>query len=172
MCSGNFEHYHQTIAHEQETVRAEVSEAKASYRKEVRQRAEMQTRLARDARRGKKFATSKRKPGMAMGNDKNRSQVSSAKRASDAAASVSQAREGYDSAQLMLREDTHVHIELPDTSLPNATRVLGSGLLTIVGPERVRLAGANGSGTTTTLHRNHSRAVDHARPCNTPHHSA
>ena len=134
MFSGNFEHYHQTIDHEQETVRAEVSEAKASYRKEIRQRAEMQTRLARNARRGKEFATSKRKPGMAMGNDKNRSQVSSAKRARDAAASVSQAREGYDLAQLRLRDDTHVHIELPDTSLPNATRVLGSELLTIVGP--------------------------------------
>ena len=164
MFSGNFEHYRQTIDHEQETVRAEVSEAKASYHKEVRQRAEMQTRLARNARRGKEFATSKRKPGMAMGNDKNRSQVSSAKRARDAAASVSQAREGYDLAQLRLRDDTHVHIELPDTSLPNATRVLGSELLTIVGPERVRLAGANGSGKTTFLNRIASGNVDYALP--------
>ena len=124
----------------------------------------MQTRLARDARRGKKFATSKRKPGMAMGMDKNRSQVSSAKRFSDAAASVSQARESYDSAQLRLREDTHVHIEFPDSSLPNATRVLGSELLTIVGPERVRLAGANGSGKTTFLNRIASGNVDYALP--------
>ena len=73
-------------------MRAEVSEAKASYRKEARNvpRCKHGSPVTPP---WKKFVTSKRKPGI-HGNDKNRSQVSSAKRASDAAASVSQAREG------------------------------------------------------------------------------
>ncbi len=46
----------------QASVLADVHQAKAALRKEVRQRSAMQTRLARDERRGKKYAASKRKP--------------------------------------------------------------------------------------------------------------
>ena len=47
-----------------------MTEAKNEARKAVRERAENQIKLDRNARRGREFERSKRKPGMAMGLDK------------------------------------------------------------------------------------------------------
>lgn len=148
---GNYAHYREVIDQEQESAVQEIREAKSDQRRRQRERDAMQTRLARDARRGKKFAATKRKPPIAMGMDKNRSEVSSSKRENAHAEAVAKARENYDAAQRKLRDDTHVFIELPATELANGTRALASAPLTIVGPERVRIAGPNGSGKTTLL---------------------
>lgn len=165
MFTGNYASYEEAIDHEQDTALADVHQAKAALRKEVRQRSAMQTRLARDERRGKKYAASKRKPPIALGLDKNRSQNTAAKRSHEAAQSVASAQQEYNKAQLRLRDDSAVHIELPNTQLPNATQVLRSELLSIVGPERVRLAGPNGSGKTTFLNRVANGDVDYALAC-------
>ena len=75
------------------------------------------------------------------------------------------AQSAHDKAQRALRDDTHVHIDLPGTELPTGTRVLVSDLLSITGPERVRLAGPNGSGKTTFLNRVARGDVEYALPC-------
>lgn len=165
MFTGNYASYEEAIDQEQDAALADVHQAKAALRKEVRQRSAMQTRLARDERRGKKYAASKRKPPLALGLDKNRSQNTAAKRSHEAAQSVASAQQEYNKAQLRLRDDSAVHIELPSTQLPNATHVLRSELLSIVGPERVRLAGPNGSGKTTFLNRVANGDVDYALAC-------
>ncbi|HFG8948391.1 ATP-binding cassette domain-containing protein [Corynebacterium striatum] len=85
MFTGNYASYEEAIDQEQDAALADVHQAKAALRKEVRQRSAMQTRLARDERRGKKYAASKRKPPLAMGLDKNRSQNTAAKRSHEAA---------------------------------------------------------------------------------------
>ncbi|WP_026196180.1 ABC-F family ATP-binding cassette domain-containing protein [Corynebacterium lubricantis] len=148
---GNYATYREAIDQEQAAAVQGVREAKAEERKQVREREAMQTRLARDARRGRKFAAEKRKPPIAMGMDKNKSERSSSKREMAAADSVAQARDNFDAAQRKVRDSDQVFIDLPATRLANGTRALAAEELTIVGPERVRIAGPNGSGKTTLL---------------------
>lgn len=149
--AGNYSDYRAVIAQEQEAAQREVSDAKALHRKQVRQREAMQTRIARDARRGKKFAAAKRKPGLAMGLDKDRSEKTAVRRSQVQAGAVDDARAAFDKAQKKLRDDDTVFINLPDTELPHGKRVVETPRLSIVGPERIRLKGPNGSGKTTLL---------------------
>lgn len=148
---GNFSAYKETLAQEQESAIRGVRNAKANHRKQVKEREAMLTRIDRDARRGKKFAASKRKPGMAMGLDKDRSEKTAARRGSAHAGAVEGALAAYNKAQEKVRDDQAVSIDLPGTELPNGTRVLDIPGLTVVGPERVRITGPNGSGKTTLL---------------------
>ncbi|MHA2787648.1 ABC-F family ATP-binding cassette domain-containing protein [Corynebacterium sp. S7] len=158
---GNYVAYREAIEQEQASAVQEVREAKADERKQVREREAMQTRLARDARRGKKFAAEKRKPPIAMGMDKNKSERSSSKRENAHAEAVAKARDNFDAAQRKVRDSDHVFIELPESHLANGTRAVAAGELTIVGPERVRIAGPNGSGKTTLLNQIDRGEVDY-----------
>lgn len=154
---GNYSAYESVIAREQEKAVQAWTEARSQRKQAVRKRQEMETRLARDVRRGKKFAASKRKPGMAMGLDKQRSERSAARRHSSHAASVEDARREEYEAQLRIRDDASVFLHLPESRLPQGTKVVeltprgGERSLIVTGPERLRLSGANGSGKTTLL---------------------
>ncbi|MDN6227200.1 ATP-binding cassette domain-containing protein [Corynebacterium flavescens] len=166
--TGPFSAYEQAISQEQEAAQRQVRDAAKHRKQQLRERAAMQTRLARDERRGAKFARNKRKPGMAMGMDKNRSEQSAAKRSLAHNAAVEEAKARLDSAQRLIRDDSTVFISLPDTALPNATTTLelrlnpgletplepGAQLpetLILAGPERLRVAGGNGVGKSTLL---------------------
>lgn len=160
--TGNYESYAQAIEAEQQTAQRTVRDAKAQQRKETKERADMLTRLARDERRGKKFAVSKRKPGMAMGLDKNSAQRTAAKRSQQHENSVADARRAVEDAQKQLREDASIYIDLPETALPAGKKVLElslacasdenlPGSIILEGPEHLRITGSNGSGKTTLL---------------------
>lgn len=148
---GNFSAYLETLAREQEAAMREVRDTKSNHRKQLREREAMQTRIDRDARRGRKFAASKRKPGMAMGLDKDRSEKTAARRGSAHTDAVDSAWAAYNQAKEKVRDDRGVFIDLPGTELANSTRVLDIPGLAMVGPERVRVTGPNGSGKTTLL---------------------
>lgn len=154
---GNYAVYESAIALEQDKAVQAWTEARSHRKRAVRKRQEMETRLARDARRGKKFAASKRKPGMAMGLDKQRSERAAARRHSSHAESVEDARRDEYEAQLRIRDDASVFLHLPESRLAQGTKVLeltprvGERSLIVTGPERLRLGGANGSGKTTLL---------------------
>lgn len=148
---GNYSTYREVLANEQDAAIREVRDKKAIHSKQIREREAMQTRIARDARRGAKFAANKRKPGMAMGLDKDRSEKTAARRGSAHAESVESSLAAYRQAQDKVRDDQHVFIELPGAALPNGTRVVEIPGLTVVGPERIRITGPNGSGKTTLL---------------------
>lgn len=150
---GNYSDYLATINAEQEVAQKAVSTAKATYKQQLRERQAMQTRIARDARRGKKFAESKRKPGMTMKLDKQRSEKTASRRAQIHSGAVEAAQRSLARAERNIRDDDSVYIELPQTELPEGKRVISIPGLTIVGPERVRLSGPNGSGKTTLLNR-------------------
>lgn len=156
---GNYSDYLATINAEQEVAQKAVSTAKATYKQQLRERQAMQTRIARDARRGKKFAESKRKPGMTMKLDKQRSEKTASRRAQLHSGAVEAAQHSLARAERNMRDDDSVYIELPQTELSEGKRVISIPGLTIVGPERVRLSGPNGSGKTTLLNRIHSGEV-------------
>lgn len=155
--TGNYDAYSRAIAQEQLTAQRRVRDAKADHRAQLREREAMQARVARDQRRGKKFAASKRKPGLAMGNDKDRSERSAADRTRSHNDAVLRARGDMDRARDAVRADDAVYISLPETSLPSSTKVLElsplstARPLTLAGPERLRLTGRNGAGKTTLL---------------------
>ncbi|WP_311469151.1 ATP-binding cassette domain-containing protein, partial [uncultured Rothia sp.] len=71
---GNYSTYRQALDTEQQAAQRRVTEAKNEARKAERERTENQIKLDRNARRGREFERSKRKPGMAMGLDKNSSE--------------------------------------------------------------------------------------------------
>ena len=153
--TGNYDDYVAAVASEQETVQRQVRDAAATRQQQIRERAAMQTRLARDKRRGEKFAQNKRKPPIALGLDKNRSERSSAKRSAAHSAAVAEASQKLDAAQRQLRDEEGVFIKLPGAHLAAGTKVLelisAERMVIMAGPERLRVAGPNGSGKTTLL---------------------
>ena len=180
---GNYSTYRQALNTEQQAAQRRVTEAKNEARKAVRERAENQIKLDRNARRGRDFERSKRKPGMAMGLDKNSSERSAGKLHTAHESMVADARAAVGEAQKNLRVQEKIYTELSQQPLPTGRKVLELSRvdsphlppnitggksqretptehpehLILSGPEHLRITGANGSGKTTLLN-----AIAHA----------
>ena len=121
---GNYSTYRQALEAEQQAAQRRVTEAKNEARKAVRERAENQIKLDRNARRGREFERSKRKPGMAMGLDKNSSERSAGKLHTAHESMVADARAAVGEAQKNLRVQERIYLELVQDALPLGRKVL------------------------------------------------
>ena len=121
---GNYSTYRQALDTEQQAAQRRVSEAKNEMRKAERERAENQIKLDRNARRGREFERSKRKPGMAMGLDKNSSERSAGKLHTAHESMVADARAAVGEAQKSLRVQEKIYAELSQQPLPAGRKVL------------------------------------------------
>lgn len=121
---GNYSTYRQALDTEQQAAQRRVTEAKNEVRKAVRERAENQIKLDRNARRGREFERSKRKPGMAMGLDKNSSERSAGKLYTAHESMVADARAAVGEAQKSLRVQEKIYAELSQQPLPAGRKVL------------------------------------------------
>ena len=121
---GNYSTYRQALETEQQAAQRRVTEAKNEARKAVRERAENQIKLDRNARRGREFERSKRKPGMAMGLDKNSSEHSAGKLHTAHESMVADARAAVGEAQENLRVQERIYLELAQDALPAGRKVL------------------------------------------------
>ena len=121
---GNYSTYRQALETEQQAAQRRVTEAKNEARKAVRERAENQIKLDRNARRGREFERSKRKPGMAMGLDKNSSERSAGKLHTAHESMVADARAAVGEAQENLRMQERIYLELAQDALPLGRKVL------------------------------------------------
>ena len=121
---GNYSTYRQALDTEQQAAQRRVTEAKNEARKAVRERAENQIKLDRNARRGREFERSKRKPGMAMGLDKNSSERSAGKLHTAHESMVADARAAVGEAQKSLRVQEKIYAELSQQPLPAGRKVL------------------------------------------------
>ena len=121
---GNYSTYRQALETEQQAAQRRVTEAKNEVRKAVRERAENQIKLDRNARRGREFERSKRKPGMAMGLDKNSSERSAGKLHTAHESMVADARAAVGEAQENLRVQERIYLELVQDALPLGRKVL------------------------------------------------
>ena len=121
---GNYSTYRQALDTEQQAAQRRVSEAKNEARKAVRERAENQIKLDRNARRGREFERSKRKPGMAMGLDKNSSERSAGKLHTAHESMVADARAAVGEAQKSLRVQEKIYAEPSQQPLPAGRKVL------------------------------------------------
>ncbi|MFI9723118.1 ABC-F family ATP-binding cassette domain-containing protein [Streptomyces sp. NPDC052396] len=160
---GGFSAYREALAAEQETAERLVRVAEADLRKQKRELADAQIKLARRKRYGQKMWDSKREPKVVMGERKRQAQVSAGKHRIMHEEKLAGARERLDEAVEAVRDDDEIRVDLPYTEVPPGRSVLTlrdlrlpygarvEGELELRGPERIALIGRNGSGKTTLL---------------------
>ncbi|MGW2640583.1 ATP-binding cassette domain-containing protein, partial [Streptomyces sp. NPDC001348] len=160
---GNFTAYEEALAAEQEAAERMVRVAEADWRKQKRELADAQVKLARRKRYGQKMWDSKREPKIVMGARKRAAQESAGKHRIMHEEKLAEARERLDEAVEAVRDDDEIRVDLPYTAVPPGRDVLtlrdlelaygarAGGALELRGPERVALVGRNGAGKTTLL---------------------
>ena len=121
---GNYDTYRAVRETEERAAHRRVSEAKNEARKAERERVENQIKLDRNVRRGRDFERSKRKPGLAMGLDKNSSERSAGKLRAAHESKVADARAAVSEAQENLRVQERIYLELAQDALPAGRKVL------------------------------------------------
>lgn len=152
---GAFSAYVEQLEVEREAAERMVRVARADVKREQRQLAEAQVKLARRQRYAKNDFANKRRPKMVMKLRRQEAQVSAGKHRIEQEGKVEAARTALSSAEAVVRSDDHIRVDLPKTVVPAGRTVLRVGTgprpLTIRGPERIALLGVNGSGKTTLL---------------------
>ncbi|MFD7136131.1 ABC-F family ATP-binding cassette domain-containing protein [Streptomyces sp. NPDC059894] len=160
---GNFSAYEEALATGQEAAERMVRVAEADLRKQRRELADAQVKLARRKRYGQKMADSKREPKIVMGARKRAAQESAGKHRILHEERLAEARERLDEAVDAVRDDDEIRVDLPYTTVPAGRDVLTlrdlrlahgarvAGGFDLRGPERVALVGRNGAGKTTLL---------------------
>ena len=121
---GNYDTYRAARKAEESAAHRRMSEAKNEARKAERERIENQIKLDRNVRRGRDFERSKRKPGLAMGLDKNSSERSAGKLRTAHESMVADARAAVSEAQENLRVQERIYLELAQDALPAGRKVL------------------------------------------------
>ena len=121
---GNYDTYRAARKAEESAAHRRVSEAKNEARRAERERIENQIKLDRNVRRGRDFERSKRKPGLAMGLDKNSSERSAGKLRAAHESKVADARAAVSEAQENLRVQERIYLEIAQDALPAGRKVL------------------------------------------------
>ncbi|MEV4783839.1 ABC-F family ATP-binding cassette domain-containing protein [Streptomyces tuirus] len=160
---GNFSDYEEALEIEQEAAERMVRAAESDFRKQKRELADAQVKLARRKRYGQKMWDQKREPKIVMGARKRAAQESAGKHRILHEEKLAEARERLDEAVEAVRDDDEIRVDLPYTAVPPGRTVLTlqdlglrygarlKGGLDLLGPERVALIGRNGAGKTTLL---------------------
>jgi ATPase subunit of ABC transporter with duplicated ATPase domains len=160
---GTFSAYQEALAVEQEAAERMLRVAEADVRKQKRELAEAQVKLARRKRYGQKMWDAKREPKIVMGARKRAAQESAGKHRIMHEERLAEARERLDEAVEAVRDDDEIRVDLPYTAVPPGRQVLTlenlamaygarvRGILDLRGPERIALVGRNGAGKTTLL---------------------
>ncbi|MFH9002554.1 ABC-F family ATP-binding cassette domain-containing protein [Streptomyces afghaniensis] len=160
---GNYSDYEEALAVEQEAAERMVRVAESDFRKQKRELADAQMKLARRKRYGQKMWDQKREPKIVMGARKRAAQESAGKHRIMHEEKLAEARERLDEAVDAVRDDEEIRVDLPYTAVPPGRNVLTlldlrlrygarvDGGFDLRGPERVALIGRNGSGKTTLL---------------------
>jgi ATPase subunit of ABC transporter with duplicated ATPase domains len=129
--------------------------AEQTLKKEKRQRVDAESALARRARAGQKAYDNKQGAKILMNQRASDAQVSAGRLRGGLDDRVESARSALDAAESRLRDDEHIHLELPDPEVPRGRAIAEiSGTnrtIHLRGPERVALVGPNGVGKSTLL---------------------
>ncbi|MFI7137163.1 ABC-F family ATP-binding cassette domain-containing protein [Streptomyces massasporeus] len=160
---GNYSDYDEALEIEQEAAERMVRVAESDFRKQKRELADAQVKLARRKRYGQKMWDSKREPKIVMGARKRAAQESAGRHRIMHEEKLAEARGRLDEAVEAVRDDDEIRVDLPHTAVPPGRTVLTlqdlglryggrvKGGLDLRGPERVALIGRNGAGKTTLL---------------------
>ena len=161
---GNFSAYETALAIEQEAAERMVRVAGADVRRQQRELVETQIKLGQRQRYGQKMYDSKREPRVVMRQRRKQAEVSSGKLRNEHREKVAEATERLAEAELAVRQDDEIRVDLAATEVPAGRTVLTlrgvrpryaaedvSIHIELRGPERVALLGGNGAGKTTLL---------------------
>ncbi|QEV21382.1 ABC-F family ATP-binding cassette domain-containing protein [Streptomyces alboniger] len=160
---GNFSAYEEVLAAEQEAAERMVRVAESDLRRQKRDLADAQVKLARRKRYGQKIQDSRSQPKILMGARKRAAQESAGKHRIMHEEKLAEAKERLDDAVEAVRDDDEIRVDLPHTLVhPGRTVLTLSGLelrygarvqgeFELRGPERIALIGRNGAGKTTLL---------------------
>ncbi|MFJ5838122.1 ABC-F family ATP-binding cassette domain-containing protein [Streptomyces shenzhenensis] len=160
---GNFSLYEEARAAGQEAAERMVRVAEADVRRQRRELADAQVKLARRKRYGQKMFEQKRVPKIVMGTRKRAAQESAGKHRVLHEERLAEARDRLGEAVEAVRDDDEIRVDLPYTAVPPGRDVLTlrnlelrygarvGGVLDVRGPERIALLGRNGAGKTTLL---------------------
>ncbi|MEY9849137.1 ATPase subunit of ABC transporter with duplicated ATPase domains [Streptacidiphilus sp. BW17] len=121
---GNYSEYEQALTVAQEAAERDVRVAEADLRRQRRELADTQVKLARRKRYGQKMFEIKREPRAVMRVRKRTAQESAGRLRTEHEEKVSAARERLSAAELAVRDDDEIRVDLPATEVPAGRTVL------------------------------------------------
>jgi ATPase subunit of ABC transporter with duplicated ATPase domains len=154
---GPYSEYRLWLDAQQHAARRALRTAEQALKREQRERAKAEERIAHSERQGRKDRANRKYVAAVVDDRRNSAQKSQGARRSSADAKVLAARDAVDSADRLVRDDDHVRIDLPDPHVPARRRIVevratGDDWAHVMkGPERIGLVGPNGAGKTTLI---------------------
>ncbi|WP_188584947.1 ABC-F family ATP-binding cassette domain-containing protein [Gordonia jinhuaensis] len=166
---GSYSAWRSSLDVEQAAAEQAARSAQQILKVEKRQRIEAETTLARRKQKGKKTQRDGGIPKILAGRRAASAQVSAGAMRSTHERRIIAAQKAVDVAGARVRDDEHIHLELPDPDVPRGRRLAeltdADHTVVIAGPERVALVGANGSGKSALLEQLiHGKGTDETRP--------
>lgn len=163
---GDFAFYEEAVRAQSDAAEQDVRSLRRAVKREERERQQARERTERRASNARRGASDAGLPRIVAGNRQRAAQVSAGRSEDMHAARLADAGRRLAVAQRSIREEPDLGIELPDTHVPpgrwlfsgRSLQVLHDGValfapggidLDIRGPERIAIAGGNGSGKTT-----------------------
>ncbi len=152
---GNFTLYQERKQLERQAAQRKVRDAEAALQREKRKRAKNATKQARHGKQGDKMAAQSKYGKAACNLRRSYAKATAGKQAQSRNDRIESAQKQLRSAKALAQENETITLDLPETETAESQTVLALTAygreLTIHGPERIALTGANGSGKTTFL---------------------
>lgn len=154
LTGGNWDSFQAGVMVEREAAERDVREAKQQLRQAHRHRIEVMERASRQRQVGRR-AQRRGVEKVARDYFANRAEGSAGRAGERARARVERVSEAVEQAELRLRREPELALDLPQLEVPASRRLLEvtavDPTLVLQGPERVALMGRNGSGKTRLL---------------------
>jgi ATPase subunit of ABC transporter with duplicated ATPase domains len=154
---GPYSEYRLWLDAQQQAARRTLRAAEQALKREQRERAKAEERIAHSERQGRKDRANRKYVAAVVDDRRNSAQKAQGARRASADAKVLAARDAVDTADRMVRDDDHVHIDLADPHVPARRRIVevraagDDWAHVMMGPERIGIVGPNGAGKTTLI---------------------